>query len=123
VQVTDGVAVLPLDARTREQLEWLADAVGEAGGEASIWLAETTSAAQERDVIRQMAVARAQEYQDLIDEAAEAAVEPPGQRRRSVARLRRELHRIRDRDYFPPPEADRAATAIEALSAVVAASS
>jgi hypothetical protein len=123
VQVTDGVAALPLDARTREQLEWLADDVGEAGGEASIWLAETTSATQERELVRQMSAARAEEYEDLIDAAAEAAVASPGVRRRSVARLRRELHRIRDRDYFPPPEAERAATAIEALTAVVEATS
>jgi hypothetical protein len=48
VQVVDNLVALPMDARTREQLEWLADEVVEAGGEASIWLAETASAAQER---------------------------------------------------------------------------
>ena len=119
VQVTEGVAALPLDARTREQLEWLADEVSEAGGEASIWLADTTSAAQERQLVKQLRVARAEEYRTLMEATAEAAVASPGQQRRSVARLRRELHRIRDRDYFPPPEADRAARAIDALSAVV----
>ena len=31
VQVLDGLAALPLDARNREQLEWLADEVVEAG--------------------------------------------------------------------------------------------
>jgi hypothetical protein len=122
VQVTDGVAALPLDARTREQLEWLADEVSEAGGEASIWLADTTTAAQERELIKQMRAARVEEYRALIEATAEAAVAPPGQRRRSVARLRRELHRIRDRDYFQPPDADRAARAIDALNAVIEAS-
>ena len=39
VQVLDGLVALPADSRTREQLEWLADAVLEAGGEASVWLA------------------------------------------------------------------------------------
>jgi hypothetical protein len=34
----DGLVALPLDARNREQLEWLADEVVEAGGEASIWI-------------------------------------------------------------------------------------
>ncbi len=33
----DGAAVLPEDAVTREQLEWLQLRVREAGGEATIW--------------------------------------------------------------------------------------
>jgi hypothetical protein len=35
-QVLDGLAALPLDPRNREQLEWLAEEVVEAGGDASI---------------------------------------------------------------------------------------
>jgi hypothetical protein len=37
-------------------------------------------------------------------------------RRRSLARLRRELGRIARRDYFPPPERERARDAVEALA-------
>ena len=47
-QVLDGLVALPADARTREQLEWLADEVLEAGGEAWVWLGRLGSAAQER---------------------------------------------------------------------------
>src|SRR6266704_3966050 len=36
-QLLDGLVALPLDARNREQLEWLADEVADAGGEAAIW--------------------------------------------------------------------------------------
>ncbi len=36
-QALDGLAALPLDPRNREQLEWLAEEVVEAGGDASIW--------------------------------------------------------------------------------------
>src|ERR687892_36086 len=36
-QVVDGLAALPLDARNREQLEWLADEGAEAGGGATRW--------------------------------------------------------------------------------------
>src|SRR5580765_7621448 len=46
-QVLDGLAALPLDARNREQLEWLADEVVQAGGEATIVVGELGSAAQE----------------------------------------------------------------------------
>src|SRR5436190_9683087 len=104
VQVLDGLAALPLDARNREQLEWLAEEVGEAGGEATIWVGELTSAAEERQLAGRMAEAVAADYQALIDEAAAARAEPPGPRRRTFGRLRRELRRIRARDYFPPAE-------------------
>ena len=116
VQVVDNIVALPLDARTREQLEWLADEVVEAGGEASIWLAETASAAQERALAARMAEAAAEEYRAVIAAAEEVADEPDGQRRRTLARLRRDLRRIRARDYFPPAEADRAHEAVEALA-------
>src|SRR5438876_11503613 len=46
-QLLDGLVALPADNRTRERLEWLADEVIEAGGEASVWLARPGSAAQE----------------------------------------------------------------------------
>ena len=39
-QVLDGLVVLPLDSRNREQLEWLADEVEQAGGDAMIWIGE-----------------------------------------------------------------------------------
>ena len=39
-----GLVALPADSRTREQVEWLADEVLEAGGEASVWLARPGSA-------------------------------------------------------------------------------
>src|SRR5947199_10195736 len=47
-QVLDGLVALPLDSRSRERFEWLADEVVEAGGEATIWLGGLASAAQER---------------------------------------------------------------------------
>src|SRR5213078_4943551 len=51
-QLTDGLVALPADARTREQLEWIAEEIIEAGGEASTWLAHPTSADQERTLAR-----------------------------------------------------------------------
>src|SRR5437868_6934739 len=97
-QVLDGLAALPLDARNREQLEWLADEVAEGGGEATIWIGQLGSGAQERDLASQMAEAVAADYLALIEEAASAREQPPGKQRRTLARLRRELRRIRARD-------------------------
>lgn len=116
VQLVDGLVGLPLDARNREQLEWLADEILEAGGDSSLWLAETTSADQERALAERMAAAAAEEYAGVIAAARHAHQEEPGQRRRTLARLRRELRRIRSRDYFPPPEAEEAQRAVQALA-------
>jgi polyhydroxyalkanoate synthesis regulator phasin len=118
-QLLDGLAALPLDARTREQLEWLAEEVVEAGGEATIWVGELASAGQERELAARMAEAVAADYRSLLADAETARREPPGSRRRTVARLRRELRRIRARDYFPPLERELARQAVEELAALV----
>ena len=58
----DGLVALPADARTREQLDWLAEEILEAGGAATVWLATPGSAAQERTIAAAMRAARAAEY-------------------------------------------------------------
>jgi hypothetical protein len=118
-QVLDGLAALPLDARNREQLEWLADEVAEAGGEATIWIGELASARQERELATRMAEAVADDYAAVIAEAAAAGAHATGQRRRTLARLRRELRRIRARDYFPPAERELAQRAVDELAVLV----
>ncbi len=118
-QLLDGLAALPLDARTREQLEWLADEVIEAGGEATIWVGELASVAQERELAARMAESVAADYRSLIAEASTATEERPGSRRRTLGRLRREQRRIRARDYFPPPERELAHQALTELASLV----
>lgn len=115
-QITDGVAALPLDARNRERLEWLADEVLEADGEAMVWLAEPTSATVERRLVERLASERAEEYRAVMEQAEAAAAAEPGVRRRELRRLRHELRRIRQRDHFPPDERDLAALAVEGLA-------
>src|SRR2546430_7022180 len=56
-QVLDGLVALPLDSRNREQFEWLADEIVEAGGEASIWIAALSSRRQERELVTRMSEA------------------------------------------------------------------
>jgi hypothetical protein len=117
--VLDGLAALPLDARNRERLEWLAEEVFEAGGESTVWIGELGSKAQERELAARMSAIVATDYQAVIEEAGAALSESDGQRRRTLARLRRELRRIRARDYFPPPERELAQQAVEELGALV----
>jgi hypothetical protein len=115
-QLVDGTVALPEDARTREQLEWVADEVVEAGGTALLWRAQTMAARDEKVLARAMAVARAAEYEEVIDQANAATESSLVEQRRAVRRLRRELRAIRRRDHFPPVEAERAVVAVASLA-------
>jgi Protein ChrB, N-terminal len=117
VQLLDGLVALPLDSRNREQLEWIADEVVELGGEASVWIATPGGAAQARALATALQEVVAGEYRAVIGQArAAAAAKPGGHHRRTLARLRRELGRIRRRDYFPPPQREEARRAVQALA-------
>jgi ChrB-like protein len=116
-QLGDGLVALPADARTREHLEWVAEEVTDAGGEASIWLAHPATAGQERQLAARMAAARAEEYAVVRAEAEAAGSGDPATRAATVRRLRGELRRIARRDYFPTAERDRAQAAVTALAA------
>ncbi|MEV4314899.1 Chromate resistance protein ChrB [Actinocrispum sp. NPDC049592] len=115
--ISDGLVALPADARTREQLEWIADEVVEAGGNAAIWIAEPGAVATERDLAKAMAKSRANEYTKVTAEALEGSGLGDLARMSLARRLRAELRRIYRRDYFPPNERDQAMAAVEALVA------
>jgi uncharacterized protein YdbL (DUF1318 family) len=121
-QLSDGLVALPAGARTREQLEWIAEEVTDAGGTAAIWLARPATRAQQDQLAQAMADARAAEYQAVMDVAAAAAAEAdPAARVSAVRRLRNEFRTIQRRDYFPPAQCDLAQAAIQALAAPEAA--
>ena len=113
----DGLVALPADARTREQLDWLAEEVVEGGGVATVWLATPGSAAQERAVATAMQDARAAEYWAVTVQARAAATGTVAERVRAARRLRGELRRIARRDFFPPPEREAARVAVQDLTA------
>ncbi len=119
-QVGDGVVAVPADARTREQLEWVAEDVEQAGGTAMLWTARPESAEAERRLAGQMSTARAGEYTAVHEQALSAAADVEPGAAGVLRRLRAELRRIERRDFFPPPERDAARAAVEALAARVA---
>ena len=114
LQIGDGLVALPESAHTREQLDWLADEVLEAGGEATVWLARTTAPSHDRELAERMARAVAEEYRGVERAACEACAGRAGLR--ELRRLRRELQRIRGRDHFPPPERAAAEAAVARLA-------
>src|SRR5947209_11526446 len=90
VQLVDGLVALPADSRTKEQLEWLAEEVLDAGGEATVWLGRPGSLADERRLASKMAGAVAEEYRGVIATVEEVERDGlDGARRRTVARLER----------------------------------
>jgi hypothetical protein len=114
LQLVDGLVALPADASSVEALDWLAEEVAEAGGEAWTWRAAPGSKAQEQLLRQRMTASIADEYSALIDEASASATDVS---RRTVERLRRELRRIERRDHFSPKEHEMARRAIERLGA------
>ncbi|MGI9155067.1 MAG: Chromate resistance protein ChrB [Marmoricola sp.] len=117
-QIGDGLAALPADARTLEQLEWLAEEIAEAEGASTLWRAELTSAAQEQAVIQEMTIARSAEYADIAARAKAVRLSSatPSQGVRSLRSLRQELRRVQRRDFFPPIGREVARAEIDALA-------
>jgi hypothetical protein len=118
-QVLDGLVALPSDARSREQLEWVAAEIVDAQGEATVWIARLGTVRQERELAAAMAAAVAKDYRALSEAATTARDGASASSRRTLSRLRRELHRIAGRDYFPPPEREAARQAVEAFAATL----
>ena len=119
-QLLDGLVALPADARSREQLERIADEVAEAGGTATLWVGRPDSAAQQRAVAAAMAAVVADDYAAVLVAANEALGADEAERRRTLARLGRQLQRIGVRDHFPPPARNAARRAVAQLGASVA---
>jgi hypothetical protein len=117
----DGLVALPADARTREQIDWLAEEIAGAGGTSTVWLANPGSAAQERAIAEAMRAARTAEYRAVTEQARVAANSTAVERTRAARRLRGELRRIARRDFFPPVEREAARAAVDALAADAAA--
>ena len=84
-QVGDGLVALPEDARTREQLEWMAADVDAAGGSAILWRAEMLSTRDEQQLIEKLEQARAEEYRALIVQVEEVRTTSEADQARSLA--------------------------------------
>jgi hypothetical protein len=119
-QLADGLVALPADARTREQLEWAAEEVEGAGGTAGVWVARPTTLALERDVAGPMSAARAAEYADIAKQADQAGATSTVDRLQVQRRLRAQMRRVERRDFFRPPERERARRALRDLSEAAA---
>lgn len=132
-QPVDGLAMLPETARATEALQWVAQRVQEAGGQATLWTATHRSLDDERDRVEAMNQAVTAEYA-TVTAAATAALDTaeaaPGNavaahvkasdasavlRRRHI-QLSRSLTKVQARDYFGAPGRQQAQQALTALA-------
>lgn len=114
-QLGDGLVALPADARTQEQLEWVAEQVAEAGGTSTLWRAELNSRVQERGLVEELCRARAAEYGAFVERVSAPGATTP----RALRALRKELRQIERRDYFPPAEQEHARAVLRAVTSQV----
>lgn len=115
-QLADGLVALPADARTREQLEWAAGDVEEAGGTAGVWFARPATRALEWSIVQPMNEARAAEYAETTAQAQAARVLETPQRAQVLRRLRGQIRQIERRDFFRPPQREQARLALRDLA-------
>jgi hypothetical protein len=120
--IQDGVAALPEDAVTREQLEWLQLRVREAGGEATLWEAKPGTVAEEAELVEEFRSSREEAYRAIIAEAErlrrKAQMGGKGLSEQ-LRKLEREFRAERKRDYFRCPLRGEAAGALKAAREAV----
>jgi DNA-binding transcriptional regulator PaaX len=112
----DGVAALPEDAVTREQMEWLQLRVREAGGEATLWEARPGTMAEEAALVEDFRASREEAYRTIIAEAERVrrkAEMGGGALLERLSKLEREFRAEKRRDYFRSPLRLEAAGALK----------
>jgi hypothetical protein len=122
LNLQDGVAALPEDAVTREQLEWLQLRVREAGGEATLWEGRPGTVAEEAALVEAFRSSREEAYRAIIAEAERLqrkAQMGGGQTLEQLGKLEREFRAERRRDYFRSPLRLQAAEALKAAREAV----
>ncbi|HSK98815.1 MAG TPA: Chromate resistance protein ChrB [Rubrobacteraceae bacterium] len=120
----DGVAVLPEDAVTREQLEWLQLRVREASGEATLWEASPNTLAEGQELAASFRSSREEAYESMISgaERIRRKADLGGEQEILLDELRKMERSFRDerqRDYFRSPLRKEAAAALKAARGTV----
>jgi len=115
-QIVDGLVAVPESVSNLEQMGWVANDVVDAGGEATLWTAELTSAKQERELTARLNRDVTDAYRALVTatEKVDRGPEPVG--RRQYDRMARELRDIVRRDHLRAPGRDRAERALKRLA-------
>lgn len=120
----DGVAALPEDAVTREQLEWLQVRIEEDGGEATVWEARANTLSENQRVVEAFRSSGEEAYRTIVA-GAERLQRKAGMGGGAEAlsgelgKLEQEFRVERKRDYFRSPLRKEAAAALKAARRAV----
>jgi hypothetical protein len=121
VLLTPGAAVVPYDEDLLEQLDFLAQSIDEAGGDAWVLPVQRLSDREEATIRERQRHARESEYEVLASQAKRVPSRARSreglarlQRERALGALERRLRSVRDRDHFHAPGRRAAARVIEA---------
>lgn len=111
----DGAAILPENAITREQLEWLQLKVKESGGNATLWESLPNTVAEDRELTEAFRASCEEVFGKIIKEAERlrrrAALGSDGSSLLDeLGKIEREFRAGRRRDYFHSPSRDEAAS-------------
>lgn len=110
--------LLPHNATTRERFEWLATAIRNYRGEASVVQVQSIDNLSTRQLVGRFAEARARDYQALIRELHKLASMPPAKRSPArLSRLRQRFQEIVAIDFFQSPLRGRAEELLESAQA------
>ncbi|MBI1894514.1 MAG: chromate resistance protein, partial [Candidatus Rokubacteria bacterium] len=124
VALKRSVYLLPLTPENSEQFQWLTQEVQKDGGEATLLTVNKIENMKRADVIRQFHQAREKDYRHLADRyqkilrdlGRKATARTTARRDEELARLARDVERVREIDFFDAPgyqEAKRLRETIE----------
>lgn len=85
VPLTPGAAVLPYSEPLLEQLDWIADEVGDLGGDAWVLPVGRLSEVEEARIVERARADRAEEYRRLEADSVAISSGAAGRRRRKIA--------------------------------------
>jgi hypothetical protein len=119
-QIVDGLAAVPESVSNLEQLGWVVNDVLDAGGEATLWIAELPSAKQERELIARLNREVADAYRALGSAIDDADRNSESVGRRQYERFARELREVVRRDHLGAAGRDRAERALARLARAAA---
>lgn len=119
VLLTPGAAIVPFTEDLLEQCDWLAQRIGESGGEAWVLPVAQLSGREEMLVRERQRVAREREYEALRQQAGASArlgLRRDGRpSRRTIAALEHGFRAVVARDHFRATGRARARRAIEQI--------
>ena len=128
VMVHDGLWVLPTDAKTREDFEWLAEEIEERGGTVMLWEARSLPRGQDPAVILMFRAEAEARYATIaqtarkLGRAGKRGVSPARSAEKAMQQLRgleRTLRLERRRDYFRAPGRQEAEESVAAAAAAI----